>query len=165
MVSSAAISALQQQLAEQHPQLPLITPSDPNFEATRLCFVRRDAVPSAIARPQNAEDVQALVRYCTANSIDFVVRGGGHDCAGRSQVDGALSIDLRDIKYVNISGDKKTASIGGGILFRDLAKELDAQELVTPMLVLIRFPSATLTPQPQTPQPRHVMLTLSPANC
>jgi FAD/FMN-containing dehydrogenase len=164
MASSTAISALQQHLAGQHPQLPLITPADPNFEATRLCFVRRDAVPSAIARPQNAEDVQALVRYCTANGIDFVVRSGGHDCAGRSQVHGALTIDLRDIKYVKISEDKKTASVGGGILFRDLAKELDAQELITPMLVLTRFPSTTLASQPQTPLPRHVMLTLSLAN-
>ncbi|KAI1273017.1 FAD-binding domain-containing protein [Xylaria sp. FL0933] len=121
-------------LVAQHPKLPIITPSDPNFEATRACFVRRDSdVPFAIARPRNIADVQALVQYCTKNGVDFVVRSGGHDCAGRSQVAGALSIDMRDIKHVNISADEKTVSVGGGILFRDLVKELDARGLVTPV--------------------------------
>ncbi|KAI0904865.1 hypothetical protein F4823DRAFT_169029 [Ustulina deusta] len=121
-------------LSAQHPELPIITPSDPNFEATRACFIKRDAdVPFAIARPQNAEHVQALVQYCTKNSVDFVVRSGGHECAGRSQVAGALSVDMRDIKYVNVSADEKTAAVGGGIVFRDLAGELDARGLITPV--------------------------------
>ncbi|KAI1751588.1 FAD-binding domain-containing protein [Xylaria castorea] len=121
-------------LTAQYPDLRLIAPSDPSFEATRACYVKRDNhVPFAIARPQSAEHVQALIQYCTTNAVDFVVRSGGHDCAGRSQVAGALSIDLRDIKHVNISTDEKTATVGGGILFRDLAKELDARGLVTPV--------------------------------
>ncbi|TGJ80430.1 hypothetical protein E0Z10_g8337 [Xylaria hypoxylon] len=121
-------------LTAQHPELPIITPSDPNFEATRACFVKRDAdAPFAIARPQNAEQVQALVQYCTKNGVDFVVRSGGHDCHSRSQVAGALSIDMREIKHVNIRADEKTATVGGGIIFRDLAKELDARGLITPV--------------------------------
>ncbi|KAI1146176.1 FAD-binding domain-containing protein [Nemania diffusa] len=121
-------------LAAELPELTLITPSDSNFEATRACFVKRDAdVPSAIARPQNAQQVQALVQYCTKNGVEFVVRSGGHDCDGRSQVAGALSIDMRDIKRVSISADEKTATVGGGILFRDLAAALDARGLVTPV--------------------------------
>ncbi|GAP93091.1 putative d-lactate dehydrogenase protein [Rosellinia necatrix] len=121
-------------LAALHPDLPLLTPSDANFEVTRACFAKRDAdVPFAIARPQNVQHVQALVQYCTKNAVDFVVRGGGHDCAGRSQVAGTLSIDLRDIKHVSVSADQKTATVGGGILFRDLAKELDSRGLITPV--------------------------------
>ncbi|KAI1169888.1 FAD-binding domain-containing protein [Nemania sp. FL0916] len=121
-------------LAAEHPEIKLITSSDPTFEATRACFIKRDAdIPSAIARPQNAEQVQTLVRFCTKNGVDFVVRSGGHDCAGRSQVAGALSIDLRDIKHVDVSADEKTAVVGGGVLFRDLTGVLDARGLVTPV--------------------------------
>lgn len=120
--------------AAQHPDIPYLTPKDSNFEDTRACFVKRDNdVPIAIARPQNAQHVQTLIKYCTQNNVDFVVRGGGHDCAGRSQVAGTLSIDLRDIKHVNVSADEKTATVGGGILFRDLAKELDSRGLITPV--------------------------------
>ncbi|KAI1164541.1 hypothetical protein F5B18DRAFT_615142 [Nemania serpens] len=120
-------------LKAELPELALITPSDSNFEATRTCFVKRNAVPFAIARPQNAEQVQAVIQYCTKNDVDFVVRSGGHDCGGRSQVAGALSIDLRDIKHISISADEKTATVGGGILFRDLVGVLDARGLITPV--------------------------------
>ncbi|KAI1819656.1 FAD-binding domain-containing protein [Xylaria intraflava] len=129
----AFLAALQQHLGAQHPGIPLITPADASFDATRACYVKRAAVPAAIVRPQTAAHVQALVQYCTKNNVDFVVRSGGHDCAGRSQVDGALSVDLRDLKHVSVSADGKTATIGGGILFRDLTSYLDARGLVTPV--------------------------------
>ncbi|CAJ2508078.1 Uu.00g092640.m01.CDS01 [Anthostomella pinea] len=126
------IAKLQEHLA-QHPSIKLITREDPDFEAVRACFVKRPAKPSAIARPQSAEDVQALVRYCVGNGVDFNVRAGGHDCAGRSQVHDALTIDLRDLHHVRISDDKTTASVGGGILFRELTKALGEEDLVTPV--------------------------------
>ncbi|KAI0200185.1 FAD-binding domain-containing protein [Astrocystis sublimbata] len=129
-----AITTLKQSIDEQGLVFPIITPSDENFEAVRACFVKRDdSVPFAIARPQTVEHVQALVKYCTANGVPFVVRSGGHDCAGRSQVNEALTIDLRDIAYTRFDDDGKTAAVGGGILLRDLAKELDARGLATPM--------------------------------
>ncbi|KAL7627703.1 hypothetical protein AAE478_001897 [Parahypoxylon ruwenzoriense] len=130
----AALTALQQHLTEQHLGIPVVTPSSPDFEALRACFVKRDAdAPLAIARPQTTEDVQALVRYCVANGVDFVVRSGGHDCAGRSQVRGALTIDMRAIRHVRVADDEQTATVGGGVLIRDLASELDARGLVTPV--------------------------------
>ncbi|KAI2633401.1 FAD-binding domain-containing protein [Xylaria nigripes] len=128
------LAALQQHLKAQQPALPLMTPSDPNFEAERACFIKLDGnKPAAIARPQNAAHVQALIQFCTKNGVDFIVRSGGHDPSGRSQVNGTLCIDMRDIKHVRISADSSTVAIGGGILFRDLAEELDARSLVTPI--------------------------------
>lgn len=131
--NSATLTELQH-LSKQHPGIPILTPSSPDFQAVRACFVKRDAdAPLAIARPQTPEDVQTLVRYCIANGLDFVVRSGGHDCAGRSQVRGALTIDMRAIKHVRVADDRQTATVGGGILIRDLASELDARGLVTPV--------------------------------
>ncbi|KAG5804164.1 hypothetical protein H9Q71_011248 [Fusarium xylarioides] len=62
----------------------------------------------------------------------ILFRSGGHDCTGRSQVNGALTIDMRDINHVCISEDKKTAQIRGGIITRELTKALDAEGLITP---------------------------------
>ncbi|KAI2634029.1 FAD-binding domain-containing protein [Xylaria nigripes] len=128
------LPSLQQHVSALTPALPLIKPTDSNFESTRACFVKRNGnVPGAIVRPQNVAHVQSLVQFCTKNSVNFVIRTGGHDCAGRSQVNGALSIDMRDIKHVSISADEKTATLGGGILTRDLAKALDVKGLITPL--------------------------------
>ncbi|KAI0886631.1 FAD-binding domain-containing protein [Annulohypoxylon maeteangense] len=132
--TAESLAALEEYLTKHQPSIKLLTPSSPDFEGVRACFIKRDdLVPLAIARPQTAVDVQVLVKYCVQHNIDFVVRSGGHDCAGRSQVRGALTIDMRDINYVRVSADEKTASVGGGIVFRDLAKALEARELMTPV--------------------------------
>lgn len=111
----------------------LLTPSSPDFDAIALCYVRRpEAAPFAIARPSNAEAIASLVKFCIEHDLDFVVRSGGHDSNGRTQIAGALMIDMRLIKSVSISSDKKSARIGGGALLRDVAEQLATQELVTP---------------------------------
>ncbi|EGU88092.1 hypothetical protein FOXB_01438 [Fusarium oxysporum f. sp. conglutinans Fo5176] len=111
--------------------LPIILPGDAEWADITKSFIKTSSSPSIVARPQNASDVQDLVRFCVSHNIDFVVRSGGHNCTGRSQVNGALTFDMRNINYVNISEDKKTANIEGGIITRELAKALDAEELIT----------------------------------
>ncbi|RYP14338.1 hypothetical protein DL765_006441 [Monosporascus sp. GIB2] len=105
------------------------------FEEARARFAQREEdAPLAVARPRIAADVQALVRYC-ANGVDFVIRRGGHDCAGRTQVRGALAIVVRGLDHVRVAEDDETAAVGGGVILRNLARVLDARGLVT----LVRF--------------------------
>jgi hypothetical protein len=127
-------TSLQAYLDKQKSSTKLLPREHPDFDAVRACFaIRRAVQPALIARPQNAEDVRVLVRYCVQNKVEFVVRTGGHDCAGRSQVHDALWIDMRDIDFVNIAEDKTTAKVGGGILLRGLTRALGEEGLVTPV--------------------------------
>lgn len=59
-------------------------------------------MPIAIARLQNAEDVSTIVSFCVSHSVPFVVRCGGNNLFGKSQVQDALTIDMRDIKYCHV---------------------------------------------------------------
>lgn len=52
---------------------------------------------------------------------------------GRTVVEGALVIDLRDINHVQVATDKKTATVGGGTVMKDLVLKLDVEGLVTPV--------------------------------
>jgi FAD/FMN-containing dehydrogenase len=127
-------SSLQAYLKQQRSTTKLFPREHPDFESVRACFVKRPGVqPALIARPQTADDVQGLVQYCVRNKVEFVIRTGGHDCAGRSQVHDLLWIDMRDIDYVEIAQDKATAKVGGGILFKGLTKALGEEGLVTPV--------------------------------
>ncbi|RYP43248.1 hypothetical protein DL768_010017 [Monosporascus sp. mg162] len=136
--TAATLEVLQQHLSQQ-PELSgigLVTPQSgaAEFEAARACFVRREEdAPLAVARPRTVADVQALVRYCVANGVDFVIRGGGHDCGGRTQVRSALTIDVRGLDYVRVAEDGKTAAVGGGVILRNLTRVLDGRGLVTPV--------------------------------
>jgi FAD/FMN-containing dehydrogenase len=87
----------------------------------------------AIAKPQNADDVAAVVQFCLKNNVGFSVRSGGHDCAARTLVDGTLVIDMRDINHVVVSEGNRSAKVGGGILIGELAKTLGKEKLATPV--------------------------------
>lgn len=130
--TAATISSLKVYLSE-YPSIKLITPDSADFEDSSFCWVSYpDKTPFAVVRPQSALEVQALIRFVTANNVDFTIRAGGHDCAGRSQAKDSLMIDLRDINSVHIDESKTSARVGGGTLVRQLTKTLGEQGLVTP---------------------------------
>jgi FAD/FMN-containing dehydrogenase len=113
--------------------LTVLTPSSPEWAETRATYIiDNPAKPVAIARPRNAEEVSIFVKAARSHGVKISVRVGGHDVAARSVADGCLVIDLREIKSIEISEDKQTATIGGGILIGDVIKTLTPQRLVTP---------------------------------
>lgn len=127
---SGIVSLLKEHISQTN--VKLHTPDADDYDAIDGCFVWRPVKTLAVARPQTGQDVAVLLRFCIENNVEFTVRSGGHDCAGRTRAEGALVIDMRDINYVKVSEDKKMARVGGGILFGHLEKKLSEQDLLTP---------------------------------
>ncbi|KAE9368178.1 D-lactate dehydrogenase [Stipitochalara longipes BDJ] len=117
---------------QEHPTIQYAIPSSPNYSTLRATYtLDNPAVPFAIVRPQNAEDVAAAVNFASANGIKPVVRSGGNSLFWKSMIQDALIIDMRDISYVNINDSKTSAAVGGGILFSDLGERLTKEGLAT----------------------------------
>jgi len=115
-----------------YPTIQYATPNSPKYSNLRATYsLDNPAVPLAIVRPKNAEEVAATVRFARANGIKPVVRSGGNSLFGKSMIQGALIIDMRDIAYININDSKTSATIGGGILFSDLAEVLTKEGFAT----------------------------------
>lgn len=109
---NSKVAALESFLKD-HPYIKFITSSSPDYISLRAVFsLDSTATPLAIVRPQSASDVALLVSYAKSNGIKFVIRIGGHNIFGLSIVEGALTIDMRDISYVNIDKQNSTARIG-----------------------------------------------------
>lgn len=85
---------------------------------------------SLIVRPQSAKDVSGLISVISASSILITIRTGGHDMFSRSFADNSVTIDMRDIAYVQVDRIAQTARIGGGILIQDLADQLAKESFV-----------------------------------
>lgn len=120
-------------LEDNFPSFPWYTLKDLGFRESRQTYCASNpAIPRAILRPQNAEDVSAIVSFARQLNIPFSVRTGGHDLYGRSIVHDALCIDMRDIEFVEIASDRKTAVVGGGVRFGKLLTELHRFGLTTP---------------------------------
>src|SRR5919197_669186 len=89
--------------------------SDARYEDARKVYnAMIDKHPALVVRCRDVADVQAAIRYATANGLDLAVRGGGHNGAGFGTVDDGLVIDLSPIRWVRVDPSSRTAQIGGG---------------------------------------------------
>jgi len=75
-----------------------------------------DKRPALVAYCGSAEDVGAAVRAAQEVGAPLSVRGGGHQVAGLSVADGALTIDLSRLNAVSLSADGEVSRAGGGCL-------------------------------------------------
>ena len=81
----------------------LIWPTDPDYaEARRVFNGMWDRYPSVIVRCVDANDVVQALAYARATSSEVTVYGGGHGVTGSAVADGAVCIDLRGMKGLEI---------------------------------------------------------------
>ncbi|KAJ5380059.1 uncharacterized protein N7496_002487 [Penicillium cataractarum] len=116
-------------------QIPYYTPSHPAFLSFRATYIRsfESVVPLCIVRPSSADEVAIIIKHVIVNEIPFTIRAGGHDLFGRCFVTASLAVDLQDLKSVEISDDRRSAKIGGGVLAGRVAEELGLMGLMTAM--------------------------------
>lgn len=100
----------------------VILPGDDSYQdARQLQGFTYSRFPSIIVRAASPADVVAALRFARRHGLPFSVRGGGHSLAGFSVMDGALVIDLSDMKAVTIDAERQTARVQGGARSIDLA--------------------------------------------
>ncbi|KAJ9419151.1 hypothetical protein QL093DRAFT_2355846 [Fusarium oxysporum] len=116
-----------------HTQAKFYQPDSSDYKQVEQCFIEKPVKTLGIVKPQNADEVAAVLQFCIRNNVKFSVRSGGHDCAARTLVNKTLVIDMRDINGVAISKDKQSAKVGGGILTGQVAKVLGEEGLTTPV--------------------------------
>jgi FAD/FMN-containing dehydrogenase len=108
-------------------------PSDPDYDEVRTLYnAMIDKRPALIARCADAEDVVSSVNFGREQGLDIAIRCGGHNGPGLGSVDDGLVIDLSGLKGITVDPDARTATIGGGCLFRDVDAATHGHGLATP---------------------------------
>jgi FAD/FMN-containing dehydrogenase len=90
-----------------------------------------DLPPAVIVRPRTAAAVATEVRVAQEHGLEIAVRGGGHNIAGQSSVDGGLLLDLSAMRAVTVDADARRAVAEGGALLADLDSATTAAGLAT----------------------------------
>jgi FAD/FMN-containing dehydrogenase len=99
----------------------VLRPTDDGYdEARRVHNGLVDRAPAVIVRCRSAADAAAGVRFARAAGLDVCVRGGGHNVAGRAVVDGAVMIDLAEMKGTSVDVDALTVRAEGGLNWAEL---------------------------------------------
>lgn len=102
----------------------LIGPEDPDYGSTRRVFnALIDRRPAFIVQPADTADIVRTVNFACENSLLLTVRGGGHNVAGHAVADGAVMLDLSNLKGAEIDPKARTVRAQPGLRLG----EFDAQ--------------------------------------
>ncbi|KAI0061839.1 FAD-binding domain-containing protein [Artomyces pyxidatus] len=112
----------------------IVTPSHPSYAASIARWAANSQRNAAVvAFVKDTDDVRAALLYAKAQNLRIAVRGGGHNPAGSSSIEGGLVIDLsRYLAGVRVDADAKLAYVGGGALWGTVNEECAKHGLVTP---------------------------------
>jgi FAD/FMN-containing dehydrogenase len=99
----------------------LVTRSSADYEEVRAVWnAMIETSPALIARCTSAADVQRCVRFAAANNLLFSIRGAGHNIAGSGLVEGGFTIDLSQMREVEVDPVSATAIIQPGATLGDV---------------------------------------------
>ncbi|HEV2005017.1 MAG TPA: FAD-binding oxidoreductase [Candidatus Limnocylindrales bacterium] len=115
----------------------VVLDGDPAFDDARSVWnAIHDRRPAIIVQAAGVADVIAAIRFARAHELQIAVRGGGHNVAGNSTVEGGLVIDLAPMKGVRVDAEQRTVRIEGGVTLGDLDRETEPYGLVVPVGVV-----------------------------
>jgi FAD/FMN-containing dehydrogenase len=99
----------------------VLRPADDGFdEARRVHNGLVDRNPAVIIRCRSAADVAQAIRFAHSAHLDVSVRGGGHNVAGRAVAEGAVMIDLAEMKGIQVDPEARSARAEGGVMWSEL---------------------------------------------
>jgi FAD/FMN-containing dehydrogenase len=90
-----------------------------------------DRRPVVIARCVDLDDVQAVLQVARDHGVGVTIRGGGHNVAGLALRDGAVLLDLAEMRAVSVDTRTRVATVQGGALWRDFDATTAAAGLAT----------------------------------
>ncbi len=103
------------------------------LQAAHVYNTRFDGfLPSLVARPLDASDTRAAVRWAVSNGVPLRAKSGGHSYAGYSTQSGGMVLDLRNMTGISVNTRNRTATIGAGAQLIDVYAALAARGVTIP---------------------------------
>jgi FAD/FMN-containing dehydrogenase len=101
------------------------------FEESRYWSQQQAAIqPACRFTPASALDVSLAVLTSRVTGCKFAVKSGGHAAfVGASNIDGGVTLDLRNLNQVVVSADKKQTAVGAGNIWYDVYLKLQPMGL------------------------------------
>ena len=89
--------------------------------------------PGCVVRPNSAQDVSTIIKTLVqcmdidSASCKFAIRGGGHTpWIGSANIEGGVTIDMKQMDQIDVSEDKTIVSVGAGAIWGEVYKKTDS---------------------------------------
>jgi len=110
-----------------------VFPGDAGYDQRRQVWnASIDRSPAVIVRAGDHDDIRHAVTTAAAFGLNVCIKGGGHNIAGSAVADGALMIDMSDLKQIEIDAEHLIARVGGGATWADFDAAAQAEGLAAP---------------------------------
>lgn len=99
----------------------VLRPGDGGFEgAVRIWNGMISKVPACVVQPVSAADVGEAIAFARVNDVLLSIKGGGHNIAGTSLVNGGLTLDMSRMRSVQVDPTRRLVHVGAGCLLGDV---------------------------------------------
>jgi len=128
-VPDAAVAELRRRVTGS-----VLVPGEAGYDAARTLWnAMVDRRPALVVRAATAADVTAAVRFARAHDLLLGVRSGGHQIAGLAVADGAVLLDLSQMRAVSVDPEARTARVEPGATLAELDAATQAHGLAVPV--------------------------------
>jgi hypothetical protein len=98
-----------------------VHPGDDGWDAARAAWnLVADQHPAAVAFPETADDVVAIVGYARARGLRLAPQGTGHNATAISSLERTVLVKTSRMREVLIDPSTRTARIGAGALWEEV---------------------------------------------
>jgi len=116
LLSDAKLSSLRSQLTGD-----LLVAGNSEYDQTRTVWnAMVDQRPGLIARCLSTADVVTAVHFARSNDLLVSVKSGGHNIAGKSVATNSFTIDLSQMKGIEVDVENRTARCQSGLKLGEL---------------------------------------------
>jgi FAD/FMN-containing dehydrogenase len=113
---------------------PVLRPGDPGYDDARAVWNGMiDRRPALVVRCLGVADVVAAVAFARERGVPLTVKSGGHNIAGLSVADGAVTLDLSLMRGVRVDPGARLAWAQAGCLLGDVDRETQLHGLAAPL--------------------------------
>lgn len=100
----------------------LVLPHDPEWNEARLAWnLAVDQRPAAVALPESAEDVAAVVRWARSRGLRIAPQGTGHSAAAMGSLAHTVLVKTERMRGVEIDPVNERARVEAGVLWAEVS--------------------------------------------
>ena len=101
----------------------VVGPGEPDWDEARLAWnLSVDQRPAAVAHPENADDVTAIVAFARANGLRVAPQGTGHGAHAMGALDDTILLKTERMRGVTIDPVARTARAEAGTIWIEVVE-------------------------------------------
>jgi hypothetical protein len=125
VTTTAQLEDLRQSLSGQ-----LVTPDEVSWDDARAAWnLAADQHPAAVAFPESADDVQAVVRFARGRGMRVAAQGTGHNASAIASLENTILLRTARMRAVAIHAAARRARVEAGAWWGDLVPGASEQGL------------------------------------